>query len=145
MGKREDYTACMKPYMTGGGPERKERFCIGAKICSGKAANEPEAAKLCAEAAANPKPPKTKRGRKVCTLKDLNAISICLTQNIDLSTLTPENMQKVFSKALQECSGVATAEKVTKAAQVLEALDPEQIKALQTIALLSQQAEGRKW
>ncbi|HUV76258.1 MAG TPA: hypothetical protein VMW00_06405, partial [Dehalococcoidales bacterium] len=69
MGKREDYTDCMRPYMTGGGPERKERFCKGAKICSGKAANEEEAARICAEASANPKPPKEKRGRKVCTLK----------------------------------------------------------------------------
>lgn len=145
MATREDYTNCMKPFMTGGGPERKERFCVGAKICSGKAANEEEAAKLCAEAAANPKPPKEKRGRKVCTLKDLNAISICLTQNIDLSTLTPENMHETFSNALKECTQVATAAKVSKAAQVLEALDPEQLKALETIALLSQQAEGRKW
>ena len=130
--------------MTGGGPERKERFCKGAKICSGKAANEEEAARICAEASANPKPPKEKRGRKVCTLKDLDAIAVCFSQKIDLSTLTPENMQNVFSDALKSCAG-ATSGKVTKAKQVLESLDPQQLKALETIALLAQQSEGRQW
>jgi len=144
MGKREDYTTCMKPYMTGGGPERKERFCIGAKICSGKSSNEQEAAKLCAEAAANPKTPKPKKGRKVCTLQDLEAISVCLAENIDLSSITPDNMRNVFASALKKCSG-ASSGRITSAKKTLEELDPQQIKALETIALLSQQAEGRAW
>ena len=144
MGKREDYTTCMKPWMTGGGPERKERFCVGAKICSGKAGNEQEATKLCTEAASNPKPPKAKRGRKVCTLRELDAISTCLTENIDLSNLTAENMSKVFGTALQKCAR-ATSGRITSAKKTLEELDPQQIEALQTIALLSKQAEGRAW
>ena len=143
MGKREDYTSCMKPYMIGGGPGRKERFCIGAKVCS-KGVSEQEAAKLCAEAAANPKPPKEKRGRKFCTLRDLEAISTCLTENINLSGLTPENMGGVFSDALKKCSG-ATSKRITSAKKALETMDPQQIKALETIALLSRQAEGRAW
>lgn len=64
MGKREDYTTCMVPYMKGGGPDRKERFCIGAKLCSGKASTKEEAARMCAEAAANPKPRKPRKSRK---------------------------------------------------------------------------------
>jgi hypothetical protein len=64
MGKREDYTTCMVPWMKGGGPDRKVRFCVGAKICSGKASNEEEARRLCAEAAANPKPKKARKSRK---------------------------------------------------------------------------------
>ena len=143
MGKREDYTTCMKPWMTGGGSDRKERFCIGAKVCS-KGVDQAEATKLCAEAASNPKPPKAKRGRKVCTLRDLDAISICLTENIDLSNLTSENMSKVFGTALQKCAR-ATSGRITSAKKTLEELDPQQIEALQTIALLSKQAEGRAW
>ena len=41
------YTECMKPYMSGGGANRKLRFCVGAKLCSGKASTEAEAGELC--------------------------------------------------------------------------------------------------
>ena len=143
MGK-EEYISCMKPYMAGGGPERKKRFCIGAKICSGKANNEQEAIKLCAEAAMNPGPPKAKKGRKFCTLRDLDAISVCLTANINLSSLTVENMPGIFSAALKKCSGVSV-KRITSAQEALGALDPQQIKAIETIALLSKEAEGRQW
>ena len=145
MGTREEYTACMKPYMTGGGPDRKERFCHGAKICSGKAKNKDEAARLCAEAAANPKPAKEKRGRKVCSLKDLDAISVCLVENIDISKLTTENMTNIFGNALKKCSGVKVAKRITSAQLMLAEMDPQQIKALETIAKLSQEGEVRKW
>jgi len=141
---REAYTNCMKPYMIGGGPERKERFCQGAKLCSGKAKTESEAKALCAEAAKNPKPPKAPKGRKVCTLRDLEAISVCVTQNINLSNLTPENMQEAFSNALKRCSG-ATSAKVKSAKATLSSLDPKHIAALEAIGRLSKEAEGRKW
>ena len=45
------FNACMSPWIKGKGrtkDERKQRFCIGAKICSGKASNEEEAIQLCA-------------------------------------------------------------------------------------------------
>ena len=48
---REEYNACMRPYITGKGKSKEERqrdFCIGAKVCSGKAQTEKEAAQLCA-------------------------------------------------------------------------------------------------
>lgn len=89
---RTEYTTCMIPYMKGGGPDRKERFCIGAKICSKKANDESEAKRLCAEAAANPKPPKAKRirGSKI----DTAALAACVIKTLDgseptLATLTP--------------------------------------------------------
>lgn len=44
---RKQYTACMVPFMKGGGPDRKLRFCIGAKLCSGKSKTEEEAKKVC--------------------------------------------------------------------------------------------------
>jgi len=47
---REAYNACMRPYITGKGKSKEDRkadFCVGAKICSGKASSEDEARQLC--------------------------------------------------------------------------------------------------
>ncbi len=85
MGSREDYTECMKPHMRGGGPDRKERFCKGAKICSGKAKTDEEAARLCAEAAANPKQPKAKKGSPKAAACDVSAITECMLLSIDFN------------------------------------------------------------
>lgn len=52
MPTREEYNACMRPFITGKGKpkeERKRSFCIGAKVCSGKAQSEDQAAELCAK------------------------------------------------------------------------------------------------
>ena len=52
MATREEYNGCMRPFITGKGKskeERKRSFCIGAKLCSGKAENEDQAAELCAK------------------------------------------------------------------------------------------------
>lgn len=152
MASREEYTTCMTPYMKGAGKPKEERkadMCVGAKLCSGKASNPEEAVKLCEQAAAkaeaNPKPPKAKKSSKVCTLKDLEAISICMSASINLSELTTDNMQEVFAKALENCSGAAKKLKVTNAQKQLEKLDPQQLKALETIAKLSKQFEGKIW
>lgn len=47
---RKAYNECMRPYITGSKPkeERKRDFCVGAKICSGKAQTREEALTLCA-------------------------------------------------------------------------------------------------
>ena len=144
--KREEYNACMSPYMKGGGEDRKERFCIGAKLCSSRAQTEDEAKRLCAEAAANPKPPKKPKGKKICTLRDLEAITTCVVESIDLGSLTTENMGKVFGDALRKCSGGKPAkQRLTSAQASIAQLDPQQLKALESIAILSKQAEGRRW
>lgn len=42
----------MRPFITGKGKskeERKRSFCVGAKVCSGKAESEQQAAELCAK------------------------------------------------------------------------------------------------
>ncbi|MDD5220289.1 MAG: hypothetical protein PHV11_06970 [Candidatus Bipolaricaulis sp.] len=47
---REKYNACMSPYIRGKEKTKEERrlgFCIGAKVCSGKAKTEEEARTLC--------------------------------------------------------------------------------------------------
>lgn len=51
MATREEYNNCMRPFITGSKPkdERRLSFCVGAKICSGKAHSEEEAAQLCAK------------------------------------------------------------------------------------------------
>ena len=52
MATREEYNACMRPFITGKGKtkdERKRSFCVGAKVCSGKAQSEEQAAELCAK------------------------------------------------------------------------------------------------
>ena len=106
MGSRQEYNNCMVKFMTGGGPERKTRFCIGAKVCSKKASNEQEAAKLCAEAAANPKPAKTstRRGRSKF---DPNGLAECVMGKMDGATLTRVNL----STALASCAGVKAPRK----------------------------------
>lgn len=51
MTDRAAYNDCMRPYITGKGKPKEERklaFCVGAKICAGKAQSEEEATKLCA-------------------------------------------------------------------------------------------------
>ena len=144
---RKEYTTCMKPYMTGGGPNRKERFCLGSKLCSGKASTKEEAAKLCEEAAANPKPKNplapSRRG-KFCTLRDLDAVAACTASNIALSILTKENMHLVFAEALKKCSG-AKLSATKKAKRSIEDFSSQEIEALKTIAVLSEQGATRKW
>lgn len=57
---RQAYNDCMKPYISGKGmskEERRLRFCVGAKVCSGKAKTEEEAAQVCSV----PKAPKWAR------------------------------------------------------------------------------------
>ena len=103
MGKREDYTKCMIPYMTEGGPERKERFCIGAKICSSKASNEQEAAKLCAEAAANPKPPKAKGTRRGKI--DISTLTPCIIKGLNGSEPTLTNLPPILASCTGQKAG----------------------------------------
>ena len=50
MPNREEYNTCMKPYITGKGKTKEQRkldFCIGAKMCSGKAKTDEEAKGIC--------------------------------------------------------------------------------------------------
>lgn len=111
MGKREEYNSCMVPYMSGGGPERKQRFCIGAKLCSGKASTKEEADRLCAEAAASPKPPKAARARK-CKV-DIHELAACIIKTIDGEpTLT--NLSTSLSSCLGQKPGPTTRENFIK-------------------------------
>lgn len=61
---RVEYNHCMSPYIRGSKPkeQRKLDFCIGAKICSGKASSPEEAKTLCLNAP--PKEPKARKSKK---------------------------------------------------------------------------------
>ncbi len=59
---RVAYNKCMSPHMKGGGEDRKLRFCIGAKLCSGKFNTEEEARKACL-VPKEPKPQKVRGGK----------------------------------------------------------------------------------
>ncbi len=89
----EDYTKCMIPWMKGGGPDRKIRFCTGAKLCSGKARDEKDAEKQCLEAP--PAPPRTKK-------RGINPreIAACVINNLN-SELTVE----VLAQLIADCAG----------------------------------------
>lgn len=98
---REEYSKCMVPWMKGGGPERKERFCLGAKICSGKATTEEEAARLCAEAAANPKPQaKTGTRSRKCKIVAPD-LATCILESLSGSEVNLVNL----TTAITKCSG----------------------------------------
>lgn len=105
---RSAYNKCMIPWMKGGGPDRKLRFCIGAKTCSGKAKTEEEAARLCAEAAANPKPRKVKRARKGSI--DTAALATCVIKNLNGSAITLDNLVPIIA----DCTGQKVAKPLTR-------------------------------
>lgn len=100
MGSREEYTECMKPYMTGGGPDRKERFCIGAKVCSGKAKTEDEARQICLSEPPKEAKPRKSRSKKSCGA-DMANIAACAAPKLkEEENLTFERVTEI----LQECA-----------------------------------------
>ena len=148
---QEIYRSCMAKNMGGGrlkGLSKENRrisFCVIAKKCS-KGMDEKEALAICSL----PKEPKPKnpgnpsRRGKFCTLRDLEAVTTCTVENIDLSTLTRENIHEVFARALEKCSG-GKAVAVKKAKKSIEDFSPQEIEVLKTIALLSKEGEARVW
>jgi len=110
--KREEYNSCMRSYITGSKPQeqRKDDFCIGAKICSGKALNEEEARKLCAE----PKPLKPiksipRKRVKTCVI-DYPALAACIVENLDASDISLANMTALIAR----CTGQKAEKPLTR-------------------------------
>ena len=100
------YTDCMKPYMAGGGPDRKTRFCVGAKLCSGKADNEEAAKELCLSQPAKEKSTKSAGGKapaRSCTVS-MATLAACAISKIDWDVITQETFEEHLTTALQECS-----------------------------------------
>jgi hypothetical protein len=101
----------MIPYMKGGGEDRKLRFCVGAKLCSGKAASEEEARQICISAP--PKEPKTRKSKKAAKSGDcaaeMNAIAVCLIPYLD-----EPDFKSRLGGLLQQCACGGTTKPDTK-------------------------------
>ena len=106
--ERKAYNDCMKPFISGQHEDRKRDFCIGAKICSGKAPDEKEAERLCAEAALNPKPPRKTRGK--CKI-DISALAACIVKSLAEGTEGTEGGEITAAKLAPIISG-CTGQKV---------------------------------
>jgi len=128
MTSRPEFNDCMKPYMKGGGPDRKLRFCTGAKICSGKAASEEEARQICISAP--PKEPKVRKSRatgKSCSVEAIEKVTACLASRINFEAT---DMNKELRNNLSFCMCGKTEKKLSKAEQAVMALDEDQRSAL---------------
>lgn len=103
MATREQYTTCMRPYMTGVGKTKEERqsgMCIGAKLCTGRAKDIDEAKRLCLEASSMPKEPKISRKFHRGKL-DVNAVAACVIDKItDCNTLNTTALSNYFSDCM---------------------------------------------
>jgi len=108
---RKDYTNCMIPYMKGGGEDRKLRFCIGAKICSGKSKNEEEAQKLCDEAALQPKAPKKARGQ--CKI-DIASLAACIIASLDGMEISQAKLAPIIAGCTGQKVEISSREKFIK-------------------------------
>ena len=102
---QEDYRACMSKNMGSGRlkglskEDRRIEFCSIAKECS-KGMPYAEAKKLCAEAAANPKPPKEKRGSRKCKVVAPD-MAACIIEVLGGSKVSPVNL----TTAITRCTG----------------------------------------
>jgi len=103
MATREQYNTCMKPYISGQHEDRKLDFCIGAKMCAGKASTEEEARQICLL----PKEPKAPRTRRSSSI-DIPKLASCVATTIALEELTAENLVSRLQSAMQACSDKPT-------------------------------------
>ncbi len=95
--ERQEYNVCMKPYMSGKGftkEQRQQKMCIGAKICSGKATTEEEAAQICASAP--PKEAKSKKGTASCSTQAGNLYN-CILERLDFADIETSLQNAVHS------------------------------------------------
>lgn len=137
--EQEQYRACMKPYMAGAGPDKRMRFCVGAKICSGKAKSEAEAQQICLS-----QPPKTdkprSRRRKDCP-KEMATIAQCAVVAMASVKLTPENLESTLTEILQKCA----CGKVSRAQKALENMSPDHLQALQVLGEMKKDYGGNNF
>ncbi len=108
---RQKYNTCMVPFMKGGGPDRKLRFCTGAKLCSGKAKSEQEAREICLT-----EPPKEPKRRRLAGTgpPDPAIVAACVAEAIQIENLTAENLQAQLTDAITRCSLAKSAPASTR-------------------------------
>lgn len=63
---RKSYNECMIPYLKDGKTKEQHKmdFCVGAKICSGKAPSRGRAEEICTISLSQPKEPKERRASR---------------------------------------------------------------------------------
>ena len=98
---RAEYNKCLSPWIKGKGidqEERKTRFCVGAKICSGKAKDEKEAVILCNLPKPEKEPKTTKQGgSKVNCEADMSKLATCIVGKISPNS-TADDIIKILVK-----------------------------------------------
>lgn len=106
---RTKYNTCMRPHIIGSKPkeQRKLDFCVGAKICSGKAKTKEEAELICKEAASLPKPARSsrrKRGTVQSCEREVREVAQCMVDKIDMNLASNINSIEVtLVNAMMEC------------------------------------------
>jgi len=83
--------------------ERKQEFCVAAKLCAGKASSRDQAIEICKN-----RPPKEPKERKVHTPKQCNArmlkLARCVAENIDMDQVGNVNsFEMAVANALLKC------------------------------------------
>lgn len=114
MSTREEYNACIRPYITGSKPkeQRKMDFCIGAKICSGKAANEQEARVICSQPKAE-KPANSKKSRRRGII-DTGVTAACIIDKLQGAAPTLDNLSPIIANCLGQKVEKSSREKFIK-------------------------------
>jgi len=80
MANREAYNQCLRPFLVGSKPKEQRQldFCVGAKLCSSKAATKEEAIRICSL----PKPPKEPGEPKVRRTRRVKTCVPCLAESV---------------------------------------------------------------
>lgn len=135
---REAYNNCMKPYMQGSGEDKKLDFCVGAKICSGKAASEDEARQIClTEPKKAPKSGKNKKSAN-CPA-DMEVLAACVVGKLTDDILSSDkDLTSIMTKILQECQCGKSSKKKKKKSKSVEDFSDEELEALETIQEIGQ-------
>lgn len=106
---RKAYNQCLLPYMKAPAEDQAERrlhFCIGAKVCSGKSANEEEARAACLI----PKPVKIKAspGKPATCEKQAVKLAECVVDVIATKykqeAMNINSVGQAIAVALMECT-----------------------------------------
>lgn len=105
MASRKEYTSCIRPYITGSKPkeQRKLDFCVGAKICSGRAKTREEAIEICSRPK-EPKPAKASRKKGQSCEKEVLELSQCMVEHIDMNLASNINsVGTAIANAMAAC------------------------------------------
>lgn len=106
MSKREEYNKCIIPYISGSKPKEQRRldFCVGAKVCSGKAKDRAEAERLCS-LPKELKPLRAKRGKPPVSCKEeMLTLAQCMVSRIDMNLVSnTKSIETALVDALLKC------------------------------------------